>query len=684
MISFNKLHISNIGRFVGTHTVDLTRLGGLSQIDGIRIGSGGSSGSGKSTIIKALEYVLGVNDTPTTVLQSRLTEDPLSVTLEFDRDGEPYTLKRGKSGGIVLTTPTEEIKGSAKETEEKLLAIIGLPADLIRRMFCKRQKERGFFLSFTPKQTYNFLSECTGHKEWSVKQAKAKLDLDLAKGSFEATELALFSLESKISSLESAVSGLFSPDISQLPSLSSQLEATLLEITLAQSSLEKTKHEQDQALSLLKKPIFNPSVAATFDAEKQEIKTIKDQISSLVLADKTIKDALYLGIKNLETKKRDIAQKKHLAGSITEKMDILKNSIIVLKQAKCSKCEQDWSNDSHKTALQAEITTYRDLQAKKDLLDSEIALGAGLDAELAEINSSFVNFAPNARIAELSVDLDQKEKALHKLLEQVSSNLRAEHAAYEIQVDAFDASVKAIRAKYEPTMQIHSVDLGVKQAQKESLRSKIELLKQADQTYQQNKKTIQDSLESLKQDVVLITEKKGQQQKKMKLCELAHRVIEGYVNFLFQDTLAQIANRTNEILAQVPNTATTTISFDVYRELKSGVVKEEINILVNMDNETKIPLKSLSGGEESSVELAVDLAVVEMVEQRTGKGFNFLILDEPFTGLDDISRANCLEILQSANSSKKVVIVDHSQETLALITQKVKVIREGQFSRIEQ
>jgi DNA repair ATPase RecN len=50
--------------------------------------TGGSSGAGKSTVFNALDFLLGLNDLPVTVLQSRLTKSGISVIGEFDFDGK--------------------------------------------------------------------------------------------------------------------------------------------------------------------------------------------------------------------------------------------------------------------------------------------------------------------------------------------------------------------------------------------------------------------------------------------------------------------------------------------------------------------------------------------------------------------------------------------------------------------
>jgi len=132
MIKLNSINIKNAGRFVGEHKLDLSELSGLVQVNGKNNNSGGSSGSGKSTIFECIMYALGIGNVPSTVLQSRLTKDPLSVELSFKKDDLEYFISRSKSDGLIFKTPTQTYTGSNKVAEEELQKILSLPVDLCR------------------------------------------------------------------------------------------------------------------------------------------------------------------------------------------------------------------------------------------------------------------------------------------------------------------------------------------------------------------------------------------------------------------------------------------------------------------------------------------------------------------------------------------------------------------------
>ena len=77
IIKLLSFEFKGIGRFVSKQSVTLHDRKFLIQMDGRRLDYSGSSGAGKSTVFKANDYILGLNTTPATVLQSRLSKDTI-------------------------------------------------------------------------------------------------------------------------------------------------------------------------------------------------------------------------------------------------------------------------------------------------------------------------------------------------------------------------------------------------------------------------------------------------------------------------------------------------------------------------------------------------------------------------------------------------------------------------------
>jgi DNA repair exonuclease SbcCD ATPase subunit len=130
--------------------------------------------------------------------------------------------------------------------------------------------------------------------------------------------------------------------------------------------------------------------------------------------------------------------------------------------------------------------------------------------------------------------------------------------------------------------------------------------------------------------------------------------------------------------------STATIQFEGLKETKEKKVKEEVNCLISMDGETEIPVKSLSGGERSSTDLAIDLSVMEFIQDRAGRGCSLLVLDEPFGGLDESNILSIMELLRESKINKQILIVDHNPVAKQTFESKITVIRDGLTSKVVQ
>jgi len=113
MLKLNKIEISGLGPFVTPQTVDFENIGSVCKVNGKNELTGGSSGSGKSSLFMAIDYLFGVNDTPSVALASRKSKDDMYVVGELTWDGRPVTVKRSKKQGLTVVLPDETISGNA-------------------------------------------------------------------------------------------------------------------------------------------------------------------------------------------------------------------------------------------------------------------------------------------------------------------------------------------------------------------------------------------------------------------------------------------------------------------------------------------------------------------------------------------------------------------------------------------
>ena len=168
---------------------------------------------------------------------------------------------------------------------------------------------------------------------------------------------------------------------------------------------------------------------------------------------------------------------------------------------------------------------------------------------------------------------------------------------------------------------------------------------------------------------------------KLEIAEEAKRCLKSYLSCSFDDALDSVSNSATAILRSVPTMANATIRLEGTKELGTGTVREQVNAIIDNDGELEVPIKSLSGGERSAVDLAIDLAVCQMIQEKANKGIDIMILDEPFSGLDSIGIEQALEMLKTLD--KRILIVEHNNIAKEMISEKVTVIRTGETSHIQ-
>lgn len=86
-------------------------------------------------------------------------------------------------------------------------------------------------------------------------------------------------------------------------------------------------------------------------------------------------------------------------------------------------------------------------------------------------------------------------------------------------------------------------------------------------------------------------------------------------------------------------------------------VSESYSAVIRDDGELK-PV--ISGGEDDIVNLALRLAISQMIADRAGQSFSLLILDEVFGSLDETRRNNVVSLLQNLkNRFEQIILITH-------------------------
>ena len=419
MLKPKKLSFCNIGRFITPQTIYFDRLSQLNQIDAENNLTGGSSGSGKSTIPKAHDWLLGLNNVSTNVLQSRLTKEQIWVEGEYDWDGKNVLIKRAKK--LSITVDGIETTGSSKITEELLDTLLGMSRELFHKIVHRQQGENGFFLQQTPAQMNSFLTDCL-----NLVPIRSKIDLiddkianvflakNEAQSGLQALQAALDATKSAQSSLgqkpmASVTEVLVEGYKSQYEDSNAVLQALLGSNQLEKDALQATKpkltvipYDRTQ-IDALETEIKSLELKINIELDKERSRQL--EVNSAVSANKLKANSEISALKLEQGKK--IAESKttffNLSTMIKTGRDAkdiaiqLAAEIKILREGSCHTCNQPWSNELSKAEEQKLLNKLDECK-----IDIEASVFATKETEDFKSALSLVNQRINSDIAAIT------------------------------------------------------------------------------------------------------------------------------------------------------------------------------------------------------------------------------------------------------------------------------------------
>jgi DNA repair exonuclease SbcCD ATPase subunit len=682
-----ELRFKNIGRFTEEQIIRVSDFAAFTQVDGVNRNTGGSSGSGKTTVFNALSYLLGLNDNmPATVLQSRLTKDGICVTGIFTVGTKTVTITRNK-GKIKIEEDREGdvavIEGSNALGEEYIDTLLGMPRDLFRKILHKRQKEGGFFIDMTASEKHDFLIDCLGLEDIRKKGEIVDHKVASLNEKRESLMSELLTTTKTMETNDYAISTMGKPPVKEMHrEVIIELKEKLDKAEAAYKEAA-IKCDLEMKALMLEKPDVSVTAYDTtaLDQYQKEKREIEDLISASLQAEKDRIAKVRVEITKIQNEQKDLKRKIADADQAQKEALAIAEKIKKIRACACPTCEQIWNTESskaHEAELLKQLSQLKETIGFKGPASELVAKNEGLLSDLQAQTQGQVH--PESPVwherlhNRTALVLAEKKKQQEHLDSQNSANRMILHVFEEKRQNLL-AGHSVYLNQYKGTVDVNrrTLDIAVNK-----LKSYEEAKKRYDDTIvllEQKKKELTDSYNRCSLDI-------SATERELMLAEEMKKCIKMYLSYSFDEALESIGTKATEIIRCIPNMSNATIQFDSTKETKDGKIKEEVNAVIGMDGEIGIPIKSLSGGERSAADLAVDLAVIDFIEMKSAKGANIFILDEPFTGLGSVEIEMALEVLKNSNTNKKIIIVDHNPIVGEMFSHKVKVIREGTISRI--
>ena len=671
---------------------------GFILIDGLDLDTGGSSGAGKTSVVEAIAYALGYARLPATELQNRNTKTPMQVKLQVSNGLCIIEIARGEKNYIKYLSTGQMFTGS-KPIAEELIRVLGLPIDLIEALTYRPQRSFGRFVSMTDAEKKDFLTNCLPELQDIERVAEA------ARVTRDAVVIQLQQVSDNIVALEAELGRHLQndPSVQLKPVDCTDLEGRIVVADLAASTSFTAQSEAQDALSdytysfnadiarlstdilIATNPIVE-GIAASKLSSKQErvrLQTICIELNEAIrCADAQRKkeaDVLRAEISTRRASYNTLAAVCAKNATTEEAMAKLSSQIETLRANICPTCERTWPDGAPKLAS---------LEVEK----------AGLEQKLVLIREAGV------RLVTATNDIDALEAQLAALPTTEIDKLKATHLdltkefyRVEAEIKAFDVETDRVRQEANAKCTLESAGLRNRLAE---LASKRDLLSAEHQARKNELASAKAQLESARASNANIT---AQIQRHRETVERVNCLLEGerskvtslkttialessihqalgrggYLGRIFDEILVEIGHEVSSVLAMVPNVSSVSLKFVSSHDTKKGTTKRSIVPLITK-NGYEAPLGTLSGGQQASIELAVDLAVGNVISRRTGRTPGWIVIDEGFDGLDMPAKEACMEVLKRYAVDRLVVVIDHFSELKELFDRQIVIeMRNG-------
>jgi len=254
----------------------------------------------------------------------------------------------------------------------------------------------------------------------------------------------------------------------------------------------------------------------------------------------------------------------------------------------------------------------------------------------------------------------QKEKLFEA--QKTLINLQIEQTETDHQLESRKAKILRVEQDYKKTIQ-NAAELP---ALETKIKAQQRLLDQLQQKYNQlfqKRGVCQEKLNKIKE-----YQKEEQKIKKQKNKQLYKKEIfeklttafgkNGIQSMIIENAIPELEEEANAILSQLSNERTT-INLESLKDLKSGGVKETLDIQIHDEMGIR-PYELYSGGEAFRIDFAIRIALSKLLTHRAGARLRTLVIDEGFGTQDEDGLQKLIQAIHTIqNDFDKILVITH-------------------------
>ncbi|MGF3584839.1 MAG: ATP-binding protein [Thermoplasmatota archaeon] len=653
--------------------------------DGI-IGVMGLNGVGKSTIFEAIAWALyGPNAARTSVDQIKrenaADSDPCRVELEFIFEDDRYRVVREMSGKSLSASASvlvnDKLAASGAETVSKYIQKkLGMDFKSFFTSIFAKQKELNVLSMMNASERRPLILRMLGIDELDevVKQIRndkrnkdtliEKLSQDITDEKTGKSKIEIYGNEIKeLNKKKESLDESITKTKAEIQVLKKEVEA--LEKNCVSNKKEYEKINQLKEKLTEKKTLFENKKKLGL-----EIKNLRSKITErqklLELQRKKTKsfDKLDTDMENVEKKLgvleeelekivKKIEQEKTLIENIRETVSEIENkkkNIVKLgPDAKCPTCDRVLGKQ-HNKLLEKYDKEKKEKEGKIRLLLENIKTDLEKKDKLSREKQAL-----EKKRNYLQTRFRDKER-LDATIENILSEIERERKEIENKelqlkkigvVDFVPLEYESVKNQVNDFYKRYQTSLDLLAEKKDAfVNSRIELeKKEGDKNLINQKiKNHQDKISELE---VLKDRIKDEKKNAQQLGMLSD------IMFSFR---THLISRIRPTLSSYASDYFERLTDGKYREIE---LDEDYNIMI-YDDGNLYGIQRFSGGEEDLANLCLRLAISEVITERAGGAFNFIILDEIFGSQDMIRRQNIMKALNGLSSKfRQIFLVTH-------------------------
>lgn len=629
----------------------------------------GNIGSGKSSILFAVDFALFGLRRGFGASLLRSGEKKGLVELEFDIDGKEVivkrTLKKGKTigqdVGSIIIDGVEE-KGTAVELKSKILGLLNYPKEMLTKDSLIYK-----YTVYTPQEEMK--SILLGEREKRLDTLRKVFGIDRYKRIQENSIIFSHHLRAEIKELEGRILD-FDDKNEVLKLKNKNLRIKKKDLTEILPDFDQVSKELKDinkkikdfegkilALNKLREKISNLKVK--LNMKKKELSEKNEKIVNLEI--KEIEEIKKPDINKIGLLKDETGNLKNLLAKLQNKIENseeLKEKIMKLNV--CPTCEQKVM-EQHKTIIGVrEDKNVLGFKDKIELYNEELIKKEEELKNLEFCNDKYKEFVMKKEIYEnklkLKQELLEEIKNLDKEILNLDENIKKEEDSLDLSLEKEFVDIKL--EKDEIFNKLRGVEV-----KKVGVEKEIEVLK--------------ENIKELKKE---LKEKLDLKKKLDKFMEFRFWLNEHFVKLM--ETMEK------KVMARVHADFNSLFQkwFDILvaDELLKIELDEEFSLKIDQAGH-EIDYEFLSGGEKTAAALAYRLALNQVISGIVSeiKTKNLLILDEPTDGFSAEQIDRMKDVLGEL-SANQVIIVSHDPKIESFVDRVIKIEKKEHVSGVLQ